>query len=552
MPNKNRTLFRSAVRALALEPRLLFDGAGAVAVVDNVDTSHDNSSQHQDAPVADARPQEAMESGAASGVLLIIDARVADHQSLLADLPANVTVRVIGNDESGLGVIGEELAKGGTFDAIHIVSHGTLGNLTLGSDSINKDSLSSHSAELQSWANNLSADADILLYGCEIAEGEQGQVFIDELAHLTGADIAASTNATGNAEKGGDWVLEASSGSIEAGLVLSEAAMQGYAELKAAPTVTDAAPPDVPFSVGENTPGVVGSNITVTGTGADSLSVIASATNGTLSATNFAGNAAAVQAWLSSLTYTYTGTSETGDNAQLTLNITNTTSAGVTSFVRDIVIAAENDASTMTPPASGAGRLTVGEGGNATFVAATGTGTAGSPVLQANFGLSDQDNTQNQIIIKLTGQPVQGVLKLNGNELTVGSTFAVSDISNLQYFHNGSQVLSATTDAFQITVDDGAGGLLTLQTVTVDITPVNQAPAVSGNITLIEGETGVALVGGIVPVLGTARGDLAIGDPDDSVHTVQVTARPTHGALLYNGIAVTNGQILIHLKPPIG
>lgn len=94
--------------------------------------------------------------------------------------------------------------------------------------------------------------------------------------------------------------------------------------------------------------------------------------------------------------------------------------------------------------------------------------------------------------------------------------------------------MSATNDTFQITVDDGAGGLLKLQTVTVDITPVNQAPTASGNIILIEGETGVALVGGNVPVLGSARGDLAIGDPDDSVHTVQITGLPANGTLKYS------------------
>lgn len=543
MSNIKRTQFRPAVRALALEPRLLFDGAGAVAVADNADNNHDNAAQPHEAqaptPAADARPQEVLESGPASGVLLIIDASVADHQSLLADLPANVTVRVIGKDESGLSVIGEELAKGGNFDAIHIVSHGTPGSLTLGSDTIDKNSLSTHNAALQSWAGYLTADADILLYGCDIAQGEQGQVFIDELARITSADIAASTNATGNADKGGDWVLEANTGSIEA----TSLTLAGYGELLAAPTITDTAA-DEPFSAGENTPTVVGKNITITGTGSDNLSVTANTSKGTLSSNTFSGDAAAVQAWLASLQYSYTGTSETGDSDILSLSITNTSNHATTNFTRNISIAQENDAPTLTPPASGAGRLTVGEGGDVAFAAATGTGTAGDPVIQLNLGLTDLDNTSNQVIIKLTSLPGQGVLKLNGNELTIGSTFAVSDISNLKYHHNGSQVLNATSDTFQITVDDGAGGLLKLQTVTVDITPVNQAPTASGNIILIEGETGVALVGGNVPVLGSARGDLAIGDPDDSVHTVQITGLPANGTLKYNGALVTNGQTI--------
>ena len=90
--------FRSASMALALEPRLLFDGAGAVAVADSFDAGQGAYVEPPDSdhtPAADARPSEALEQGPGSATLLIIDARVADHQSLLADLPANVTVRFI-------------------------------------------------------------------------------------------------------------------------------------------------------------------------------------------------------------------------------------------------------------------------------------------------------------------------------------------------------------------------------------------------------------------------------------------------------------------------
>jgi hypothetical protein len=45
-----------------------------------------------------------------------------------------------------------------------------------------------------------------------VAQGDAGQAFLDTLAALTGADVAASTDTTG---LGGDWVLEASRGVIE-------------------------------------------------------------------------------------------------------------------------------------------------------------------------------------------------------------------------------------------------------------------------------------------------------------------------------------------------
>ena len=544
MSRKNSGL-RSASMALALEPRLLFDGAGAVAVADSFDAGQGAYVEPPDSdhtPAADARPSEALEQGPGSETLLIIDARVADHQSLLADLPGNVTVRVIGVEESGIAVISEALAEGGDFDAVHIVSHGSAGALSLGSDAIRNDTLAGQSEALQGWAQHLAADADILLYGCDIAQGEAGQALVTELARLTGADIAASANATGSAEQGGDWVLERQTGRIEAASLSGV----GFAGLLAAPTLKDVAPADAPTSVGENTGGKVGEGIEISGTGSDVLTVTASVAKGTLSQTSFTGNAAAVQAWLASLTYSYSGISETGDSDRLSLSVVNITTGGTTTFTRDFAVAAENDAPTLTPPASGAGRLTVKEGGSVTFSAGTGNGTVGSPVNQINLGLVDLDNTRNQVIIKITSLPAHGLLKLNGNELAVGSTFAVSDINKLEYQHTGGEVLSTTTDAFLITVDDGAGGLLTNQQVTIDITPDNDAPSAGGNIVLIEGENGVALVGGLLPVIGGARGDLAIGDPDDAqgTHSVQITDLPDHGTLKYDGVAVTPGQII--------
>lgn len=349
---KSKSPFRPMSRAVALEPRLLFDGAGAVAVVDALVTDY-TAPAAQQAPVAEAsaaRPAEGdagvlalMDStdglsvtpDAQGGVLLVVDARVADYQGLLAELPANVQVRVIADDESGLAVVSEELARGGRFDAIHIISHGTPGNLTLGSDQFSSDTLASQGAALQGWAEYLGEDADILLYGCDVAQGEQGQAFIDQLAELTGADIAASTDPTGAAGQGGDWHLEATTGRIEAG-VLSAAAYDG---LLAAPTVTDGMPPDEPASIGENTPGPVGAHIEISGTGSDSLSVTASVGKGSLNATTFTGTAAAVESWLAALQYTYTGTSQTGDSDTLSLVITNDTSGGQTNFSRVITIA---------------------------------------------------------------------------------------------------------------------------------------------------------------------------------------------------------------------
>ena len=47
-----------------------------------------------------------------------------------------------------------------------------------------------------------------------------GVAFVERLSNLTGADVAASTDDTGSEDLGGDWVLEMSTGAIEAGALL--------------------------------------------------------------------------------------------------------------------------------------------------------------------------------------------------------------------------------------------------------------------------------------------------------------------------------------------
>ena len=61
----------------------------------------------------------------------------------------------------------------------------------------------------------LSENADLLIYGCNFAEGQVGENAADTLANLTGADIAASDDLTGHASLGGDWDLEYRSGEID-------------------------------------------------------------------------------------------------------------------------------------------------------------------------------------------------------------------------------------------------------------------------------------------------------------------------------------------------
>ena len=240
--SKKRT--RSTSRLLALEPRLLFDGAAMVAAQD---VAYQNDAHTQDGDkqghASDSQSERSVDAqksldfdGSFASVnpvnVVVIDSRVPDLDSLVADLEAGgAQVHVVQANESGLTAISNALALAQNADSLHIISHGNSGSITLGSDTINSATLQAQSAQVQDWAYYLTQDADILLYGCDVAAGEQGQAFIQELAYLSSADIAASTDATGAAALGGNWALERQTGDIESKLALSAAAMEQYSEL---------------------------------------------------------------------------------------------------------------------------------------------------------------------------------------------------------------------------------------------------------------------------------------------------------------------------------
>ena len=143
-----------------------------------------------------------------------MDSGVAGHEQLVKDLRSggpegrSLEVVLLDSGRDGIEQITEALARSQDLDAVHIVSHGSQGAVQLGNVSLSAETLDAHADALASWGNALASDADILFYGCDLAGGESGAAFVDSLAELTGADVAASIDLTGSALLGGDWDLE--------------------------------------------------------------------------------------------------------------------------------------------------------------------------------------------------------------------------------------------------------------------------------------------------------------------------------------------------------
>jgi hypothetical protein len=171
---------------------------------------------------------DGVSSSSQGAAIVFIDPRVEDYQTLWAGLDPAVKAIVLDPTRDGAVQIGEVLAQQQNLSSVHIFSHGEVGRLQLGSIELNSGNLGAYRDTLQQWGNALTNDGDILLYGCKLAQGEEGGDFVGELSRLTGADIAASDDLTGAVSLGGDWHLEVSEGKVQAVIPFSEEVLEDY------------------------------------------------------------------------------------------------------------------------------------------------------------------------------------------------------------------------------------------------------------------------------------------------------------------------------------
>ncbi|MDN6860512.1 VCBS domain-containing protein [Pseudomonas sp. CAN2814] len=234
-------IFQPAAHALALEQRILFDGAAAAAV----DQQHHDSTAAEakdtakPATAVEARAQAATGAPATPRNLVVIDARLENRDQLAANLPVGTTALVVDAGQDAIAAISNALTQLGKVDSIQIFSHGATGQFTLGNQTFTSQSVDQLGERLSAWRGELSAGADIQLYGCDVGSGSAGQALVNELARWTGADVGASSNATGSTSAGGDWNLEVRNGDVDKAIALSADTLTSFQGLlaDASPTV---------------------------------------------------------------------------------------------------------------------------------------------------------------------------------------------------------------------------------------------------------------------------------------------------------------------------
>lgn len=214
--------------------------------------------------------------------------------------------------------------------------------------------------------------------------------------------------------------------------------------------------------------------------------------------------------------YTHAGGEPaTAQNLSFSVTDGTTTNTGTV----NIAVTPLND--TPTPSVNG---LTLVEGTTAAFAA-------------VNVTIVDPDSSNEQIIYKIESLPTNGTLTLGGNPVVIGTTFSQAQLSSLSYAHNGSET---TSDTFNFTARDGAGGVVAATAVPITITPVNDQVTASGSATVFEGES--------------TSINLNISDNDDANGniTINFLTVPANGTLMFNGNPVSASPTAFILASQIG
>jgi CshA-type fibril repeat protein/VCBS repeat-containing protein len=503
---------------------------------------------------------------------------VQDWQQIVANLGSSTQVYVLDASKDGVTQIAAILKDETNITAIHLISHGTEGSLSLGTAVLDAASMQDrYLGDLTAIGEALSNDGDILIYGCDFAAGTDGLQAAVILGGITRADIAASIDATGAAALGGDWDLERRTGAIETDVY----ADYGYQYLLANPAIDlDGATIGTNFTstyaeqgaaVAIVATGATGATITDADSNLQSITIVASAApNGNSEHLNFNGTAVGL-----------------GSNSTTTVVVGATTYSIVyTASTRTFIIT--NDVGGLIPSGGDTNTLVRSitydnssdnptNGGTSTNRIFTFTATDTTPgtaaartatvtISAANDAPVDVDETNTVIedttltvADGATGDLLNNATDGDSDPLTItaftiagqsapfviGTPKVIAGVGTLTINANGSYAFTpvanfiGTIPVVTYTVSDGAGGSDT-STLTLTMASANDAPAGADNtVTVIEDDTYTFLAG-----------NFGFTDPNDTpantLQAVIITTLPpaAEGTLLLSGNPVTAGETI--------
>jgi hypothetical protein len=165
--------------------------------------------------------------------IAFIDPGVDDLQTLLKGIRPDVEPILLTVDEPAPRQMARAVRGREGLEAIHVIAHGRPGEVSFSAGALSLDSMDQYKAELAEVGRGLRAGG-LQLWTCETGLGEQGTDFVDGLARVTGAEVAASTKRIGAMALGGTWELRPHrSGASVGSAPLTEAGIKSYGGIMA-------------------------------------------------------------------------------------------------------------------------------------------------------------------------------------------------------------------------------------------------------------------------------------------------------------------------------
>ncbi|MEG3990491.1 FG-GAP-like repeat-containing protein [Microcoleus sp. S28C3] len=137
--------------------------------------------------------------------IVILDPTVPDSNHIASGIKPGTATYILESQPDAIEQITTVLAQHTGIEGLHIITHGSPATLYLGTTELNSSNIENYSQQLQQWRNSFSANASIILYGCNVVAGDRGHQFLTQLHQLTGANIAGNPQPTGNCDRGGNW-----------------------------------------------------------------------------------------------------------------------------------------------------------------------------------------------------------------------------------------------------------------------------------------------------------------------------------------------------------
>ncbi|MDG2356629.1 MAG: cadherin domain-containing protein [Paracoccaceae bacterium] len=144
--------------------------------------------------------------------VIYLDKTVPGYLDLYDELSLSHSVYILDPNQNPFWQIANTIGSLNNIRSVHIFSHGEPGVLKFSSGSISSANIVNSKDYLNSIGGLLGQGGDIHLYGCNVAQGNEGKKFLDLLSNLSKSDVTASDDVTGSSNLNADWDLEIISG----------------------------------------------------------------------------------------------------------------------------------------------------------------------------------------------------------------------------------------------------------------------------------------------------------------------------------------------------